>query len=78
MSNLYKGLSIDASYQVRFIWSRSFQLLFLVGQFLKISEIAWPNELKLGRKHIWNVLYKDCSFRPDPLITTYAISAYHH
>jgi hypothetical protein len=80
MSNLYKGLSKGASYQIIGSFEKAVSEEKMIKKStnqkkkLPVTAICLlADEPKLGRMHLWKVLYKDCSLRLDRL-TNMAVS----
>ena len=53
----------QSMWEIRLLRGR---LLCKGGGLTGMSEAAWPNDMKLCKKHLWKILYRDYSFRFDP------------
>jgi hypothetical protein len=66
MEVLYKDYSFRP-YQLTNMAATGKSCFLLVNFYNSFSsEAAWPNDMKLGKKHLWKILYRYYSFRFDP------------
>jgi hypothetical protein len=71
LAHLAKGKVRFCHHLASVVWRPlTFQILIFS------SETPQPNELKLGLKYIWKVLYKEYSFCPNPLTNVAATGNY--
>jgi hypothetical protein len=57
---LYRGPSMDASYQILIHLAKRFQRRLFRNQPIRNKNCLWRTCLVLGRKHHWKVLYPEC------------------